>query len=330
MRRPGIPKVDTPTNRAAMDRWDGRRRILRWIGAVLAGLLAIIIFTVYYMAWNIEGDAVGSVQKMTTSRDGTTIAYETTGAGPVVVLVSAALADRGGTRRLAKQLAKHFTVINYDRRGRGKSTDTQPYAVEREVEDVEALIDASGGSAFLFGSSSGAVLALEAASKLDGKVKKLFMYEPPFIVDDSRPPMPDDFGKQITELVAAGRPGDSVKLFFTKGMGIPNFAVTLMRLLPGWSKMTGMAPTLPYDLAILAGTQTGKPLPASRWASMTPPTLVVVGSRSEAFFHQGAKALVGILLNAQYRSLDGGNHGAVLLAPKAIAAVAEDFFPDRK
>ncbi len=149
------------------------------------------------MASHIEGDAVASVPKMTTSRDGTTIAYEQTGTGPVVVLVSAALADRGGTRRLANRLAKDFTVINYDRRGRGKSMDTQPYAVEREVEDIEALIDTSGGSAFLFGSSSGAVLALEAASKLNGKVKKLFMYEPPFIVDNSRSPMPDDFGKQI-------------------------------------------------------------------------------------------------------------------------------------
>ena len=307
-----------------------RPRILRWMGAVIAVLVAIMIFTVYYMAWHIEGDAVGTVQKMTTSRDGTTIAYEQTGTGPVVVLVSAALADRGGTRRLAKQLAQHFTVINYDRRGRGKSADTQPYAVEREVEDIEALIDASGGSACLFGSSSGAVLALEAASQLNGKVKKLFMYEPPFIVDGSRFPMPDDFGNQVTELVSAGRRNGAVKFFFSKGMGIPNFAVTLMRLMPGWSKMAGMAHTLPYDLKILAGTQSGKPLPANRWASTTAPALVMVGSRSEAFFHQGAKALVGILPHAQYRPLDGGNHGSVLLSPASIAAAAGDFFQDRK
>jgi len=303
-----------------------QRHILRRIGIMLVGLLAVIIFTVCYLALHIEGDAVGSVSKMTTSRDGTTIAYEQTGTGPVVVLVSAALADRGGTRRLANRLAKDFTVINYDRRGRGKSTDTQPYAVAREVEDIEALIDASGGSAFLFGSSSGAVLAIEAANTLDGKVKKLFMYEPPFIVDNSRPPMPDDFGKRTAELVSAGRSGDAVKLFFTKGMGIPNFAVTLMRLMPGWSKMVGMAHTLPYDLAILAGTQTGKPLPPSRWASMTAPTLVMVGSRSEAFFHEGARALEGILPSAHYRLLDGGNHGSVLLAPASIAVPAKDFF----
>ena len=197
---------------------------------------------------------IDAKQKTVTSKDGTLVAFEQTGAGPVVILVTGALADRSGTRWLAKHLAEHFTVINYDRRGRGKSTDTQPYAVEREVEDIEALIDATGGSAFVFGVSSGAVLALEAASELGGKVQKLFLYEPPFIVDDSRPPMPADFGNQITEMVSEGHPSDAVKLFFTKGMGNPPFAVTIMRLLmPGWSKMTGTAHTLRYDLAILSG-----------------------------------------------------------------------------
>jgi pimeloyl-ACP methyl ester carboxylesterase len=302
------------------------RRILRRIGIALAVSLAIILSILVYMMRHLEGDPVGSVRKTTTSKDGTTIAYEQEGTGPVVILVSAALADRRGSTRLANHLAEHFTVINYDRRGRGESTDTQPYAVEREVEDIEALIDASGGTAFLFGSSSGSVLALEAANKLDGKVKKLFVYEPPFIIDDSRPPMPADFTQEITGLVSSGRRNDAVKLFFTKGMGIPNFAVTMMRLLmPGWSRMAGIAHTLPYDLMILAGTQAGKPLPAKRWAFTTAPTLVMVGGRSEAFFHSGAKALVGILPNAQYRSLDGGSHGALLIAPKALAAAVEQF-----
>jgi pimeloyl-ACP methyl ester carboxylesterase len=248
-----------------------------------------------------------------------------------VIVVAAALADRGGTTRLAKHLAEHFTVINYDRRGRGKSTDTHPYAVEREVEDIEALIDASGGSAFVFGSSSGSVLALEAASKLGSKTKKLFIYEPPFIIDGSRPPMPDDFIEEVTDLVSAGRRNDAVKLFFTRGMGIPKIAVTLMRLLmPGWSRMAGMAHTLPYDLAILAGTQAGKPLPAKRWAATAGPTLVMVGGKSEAFFHTGAKALTEMLPNAQYRSLEKRDHSAVLMAPKAIAAAVEQFFLDRK
>jgi pimeloyl-ACP methyl ester carboxylesterase len=271
------------------------------------------------------------VEGTAASKDGTLIAFEQTGAGPVVILVAAALSDRSGTTRLAKRFAERFTVINYDRRGRGKSTDTQPYAIEREVEDIEAVIDASGGPAFVFGSSSGAVLALEAANRLGPKVRKAFLYEPPFLIDDSRPPMPDDLIKQVKGMVSAGRRNDAVKLFFTKGMGIPAFAVTLMRfLMPGWSKMAGVAHTLPYDLAILAGTQEGKPLPAGRWASAASPTIVGVGSRSEAYFHSGAKALADLLPDAEYRPLEGRDHSAVLMAPRAIAAAAGEFFLNGK
>jgi pimeloyl-ACP methyl ester carboxylesterase len=306
------------------------RRVLRRITIVLAALLALAILSTsigIYTIFSTEGVTMGAAQKNAISKDGTTIAYEQTGAGPVVILVAAALADRGGTARLAKHLSEHFIVINYDRRGRGKSGDNQPYAAEREVEDLEALIDASGGSAFVFGSSSGSVLALDAASELGHKVKKLFMYEPPFIIDDSRTAMPGDLIKQVSELTSEGRRNDAVKLFFTKGMGIPPFGVTLMRfLMPGWSKMADMAHTVPYDLTILAGTQSGKPLPGRRWRGATVPTLVAVGGRSEPFFHSGAKALAQILPNVQYRSLDGLSHGAVLMAPKAIASSVEQFF----
>src|SRR5512135_3840815 len=128
-----------------------------------------------------------------TSRDGTTIAFERLGSGPVIILVSPALGDRSGNANLAKVLTRNLTVINYDRRGRGASADTHPYAVAREVEDIEALLDAAGSPGYLFGSSSGAALALEAATGLGSKVKALFMYEPPFIVDDSRPPLPEDY-----------------------------------------------------------------------------------------------------------------------------------------
>lgn len=266
-------------------------------------------------------------QKSLGSKDGTLIAYEESGKGPVVIIVAAALADRYGTTRLANHLAQRFTVVNYDRRGRGKSSDEQPYAVDREVEDIEALIDASGGTAFLFGSSSGAVLALEAASRLGSKVRKLFMYEPPFIIDKSHPAMPSDFSRQITDLVSAGQRNDAVKLFFTKGMGIPAFAVTLMRIfMPGWSKMAAFAHTLQYDLAVLEGTQTGNPLPAARWTATRAQTLVVVGSRSEPFFHNGAQALVPLLPHALYRALEGRDHSAVLMAAKALATAIGDFF----
>lgn len=305
-------------------------RVLRRIAIVLVGLLVLALLSIYvvaYMAFNTEGVTMGAAQKSTTSKDGTVIAYEQSGSGPVVVLVAAALADRGGTARLAKHLSEHFTVINYDRRGRGKSGDTQPYAPSREVDDIEALIDVNGGLAFLFGSSSGAALALDAASQLGPKVKKVFLYEPPFIVDGSHPPVPADLGTRIHGLVAADRRNDAVKLFFTEGMGIPSFGVTLMRfLMPGWSKMRAMAQTIPYDLAVVDGTQTGKALPKQRWVTNTTPTLVMVGSKSEAFFHSGAKSLTGILPHAEYRQLEGGNHGSVLLSAGALANEIEQFF----
>ena len=312
----------------------GPSRIVRRIALTLACLFALAVLSVVVwvrIAFNTEEVTAGAVQKSTTSQDGTIIAYEQLGAGPVAILVPGALTDRGGTARLAKHLSEHFTVINYDRRGRGKSGDTQPYAAGREVEDIKALIEATGGSAFVFGWSSGAVLGLDATSQLGPSIKKLYMYEPPFIVDASRPPMPEYLATQVSHLVSQGRRDDAVKLFFTEGMGIPPFGVTLMRfLMPGWSKMAGMAHTVPYDLAILAGTQTGKPFPARQWAGAAAPTLVAVGGRSEPFFHTGAKALALVIPNAQYRSLEGLDHGAVLLSPKTIAASVEKFFLDER
>lgn len=262
------------------------------------------------------------------SKDGTTLAFDQSGQGPAVILVASALSDRSDTVKLAALLAEHFTVINYDRRGRGDSGDTQPYTVEREVEDIEALIDAAGGSAFVFGSSSGAVLALESANRLDGKIKKLALYEPPFIIDDSRPPMPKDFMGQVSQRVSAGRRSDAVKFFFAKGLGIPALFVTLMRFMPGWSKTTAMAHTLPYDITIMGDTQAGKPLPAERWASATAPTLVMTGEKSEAFFHSGAKALAGMLANAEHHILKGQHHGSVVMAPKVIASELVEFLKE--
>jgi pimeloyl-ACP methyl ester carboxylesterase len=265
-------------------------------------------------------------QKTVVSADGTIIAYEQSGAGPAIVLVSAALSDRADAVKLAKRLARSFTVINYDRRGRGKSTDTPPYAAAREIDDVEALLEAVG-PAYLFGSSSGAVLALDAANRLGSRVRGLFLYEPPLIVDNSRPPMPDDFAGRVRRLVDAGRNSDAVRLFFTQGMGIPGLFVTLMRwLMPGWSKMAGMAHTLEYDLALTQGVQTGQPLPAGRWAQVQARTLVMAGEKSETFFHTGAQALAGLLPAAEYRPLPGRDHGAILSAPQDLAAALEGFF----
>jgi pimeloyl-ACP methyl ester carboxylesterase len=307
--------------------------LLKIAGFALAGLvvaLLVVRFAIGRM-FSTGGAPPDAVQKTVTSKDGTRIAYEQTGAGPVVVLVSAALADRDGTRPLARQLVPAFTVINYDRRGRGGSADTQPYSVEREVEDLEALIDASGGQALVFGSSSGAVLALEAASRLDGKVRGLYLYEPPFIVDGSRPPVTEELVKEVNAALAKGDRNEAVTIFFSKWMGIPAPGVVVMRLLmPAWGEMAGMANTIPYDLAVVAGTQTGKPLPADRWAGETAPAMVAVGAKSEPFFHTGAKALTDRLHSVQYRSLEGVDHSAVLTASAALAAEIRRFFQAEK
>lgn len=262
------------------------------------------------------------------SKDGTAITYERLGQGPPVILVASALSDRTDAARLAELLAERFTVFNYDRRGRGASGDTPPYAVEREVEDIAALLDLAGGPAYVFGSSSGAVLALEAASKLPAKIKKQVLYEPPFIIDDSRPPVPGDLAGQVTSLISADHRDQALRLFLTKAMGIPGLFVTLMRFMPDWTKMKAMAHTVPYDLAITGDTLVGKPLPAGRWSYATMPTLVLTGEKSEAFFHKGAQALAGSLPNAQHRVLNGQNHGAVVVGAKALAPVLIEFFED--
>lgn len=260
------------------------------------------------------------------SKDNTTISFDKAGNGPTVILVAAALSDRSDTTKLASHLAKHFTVINYDRRGRGESGDNQSYAVEREVEDIETLINEFDGAVHIFGSSSGAVLALEAANRLKGKIKKLILYEPPFIVDDSHPSVPKDLVKQITELLAKDRRNDVIKLFFSKTMNIPAIGIFMMRVMPGWSKMQKMAHTTLYDLAIMEGTQDGKPLPTKRWESVNLPTLVLTGEKSEKFFHSGAQALVKILPNAQHKILQGQHHGSVVMAPKAFANELIEFY----
>src|SRR5580700_10729075 len=175
------------------------------------------------------------------SKDGTPIAFDRVGGGSPVILVDGALCYRalGSSRPLAKLLAQHFTVFTYDRRGRGDSGDTAPYAVEREVDDIEALIEVAGGSAFIYGASSGAALALAAASRLEG-IRKLALYEAPFIVDDCQAPQPADYPSKMSGFTAADRRGDAVKLFM-KAVGVPAIVVAMMPLMPDWSKLKATA-----------------------------------------------------------------------------------------
>jgi pimeloyl-ACP methyl ester carboxylesterase len=299
-----------------------RRNLLKLSAITSAGLLLGCRSVVKATYGHAEPNAKKGTMEKVTSQDGTLIAFDQSGQGPALIVVGGALSDRSGSAPLAKLLAPHFTVFSYDRRGRGDSGDTAPYAVEREVEDLGALIDEAGGAAFVYGKSSGAVLALEAAYKLRTKIKKLALYEPPFIVDDSRPLPPKNYVNQLNELTAAGRRGDAVEFFLTEVVGMPAEAVAPMRKAPTWPALEALAHTLAYDIAIVADTMTGKPLPP-RWASVRVSTLVMDGGKSPVWMRHGAQALANVLPNAQHRTLEGQTHD---VAPEIVASVLERFF----
>ncbi|PLT44522.1 putative hydrolase [Paenibacillus pasadenensis] len=258
------------------------------------------------------------------SKDGTKIAYVKQGTGPALILISSAAADHQDAEPLAERLSGHFTVYNYDRRGRGRSADTAPYDTAREVEDIEALIAAAGGQASLFGSSSGAVLALEAADRLADSIAKVFLFEPPFIVSDSRKPVPGGYVDQLNSLVEAGKRSEAVEYFASEALGIPEEYIGYMKADPSWNKMELLAHTLAYDGMIMGTAQSGNPLPAGRWEHSAP-TLILTGENSEPFLHEAARALVELLPRATAHSLVGQDHSAVIMAPEAVAQAVVDF-----
>ena len=253
-----------------------------------------------------------------TSKDGTTITYEQLGSGPAVILVSGGSVDRSSNAGLAALLAPHFTVYNYDRRGRGESGDTQPYAVEREVEDIEAVADAAGGSAYIYGSSSGAALAMEAARQLPGKITKLAMWEPPYIPDGFQRP-PADTAQTFSDLVAQGKRDEAAEHFMAKVVGLPPEFVAQARTSPWWPAQIALAHTLAYDATIM-GDYT---LPAERAAEVKIPTIVLDGGASFPFMHPTAVALAKALPNGQQRTLEGQRHDA---DAEVLAAAVGEFF----
>lgn len=257
------------------------------------------------------------------SKDGTPIAFDRSGTGPPVILVDGALCYRasGPSAPLAALLAKQFTVFTYDRRGRGDSGNTAPYAVEREVEDIGALIREAGGSAYVYGISSGAALALEAAER-GLAINKLALYEAPFVVDESYPPLPDDYLAQLDRLVDTGQRGAAVQLFL-KRVGMPGLFVVLMRLLPVWSKLIAVAHTLPYDIRLVQEYQKGKPLPDRRWNAVEAPTLVVDGGKSPSWMRNGMEQLAAVIPTATHRRLPGQTH---MVKPEVLAPVLIEFF----
>jgi pimeloyl-ACP methyl ester carboxylesterase len=261
--------------------------------------------------------------KQVLSKDGTSIVFDRSGHGPPLILVDGALCYRasGPSGPLAASLTQHFTIFTYDRRGRGESGDTAPYAIEREVEDIDALLQHVGGSAFVYGISSGAALALEAANRLPG-IQKLALYEAPFVVDDTYSPLPDDYLPRLESLISADRRSDAVKLFL-KRVGVPGIFLFLMPLMPVWTKLKGVAHTLVYDIMLVKDNERGKPLPVDRWTSVRIPTLVADGGKSPVWMRNGMRALANVLPNANYQTLKGQTH---MLKPQAIAPVLVEFF----
>jgi pimeloyl-ACP methyl ester carboxylesterase len=249
------------------------------------------------------------------SADGTTLAYERHGDGPAVILVGGAAVDRRASAGLVAALAPDFAVYNFDRRGRGESGDTLPYAVDREIEDIAAMLGAAGGSAHLCGSSSGAALALLAAARRL-PVIRMVLWEPPYKMDAATRP-PTDAADTLERLVAEGRRADAVEYFMTKVVGMPPEAVSEARTQPWWADQENVAHTLAYDDRILADYS----IPLDAAARVAVPTLILTGGKSFPFLRQTAEALAKAIPDGRTDVLEGQEHvvDPTVLAPAVTA-----------
>jgi pimeloyl-ACP methyl ester carboxylesterase len=256
-----------------------------------------------------------------SSSDGTTIAYDKQGEGPTLILVDGALTvhSSGSGSELVKLLAPHFTVCGFDRRGRGESGDTLPYTVDREIDDIEALIDRAGGPAFLYGHSSGGPLAMRAAIRLGRKVSKIAMYEPPYNNDpDAQEPW-RQYLRQLRQALAQGRRGDAVALFM-RLVGTPAERVDGMRRTSSWPAIEAVAPTLAYDAAVLGESWS---VPAELAARVSVPPLVMAGDASLWFMPDAARVLSQVIPQGRLRTLEGQTHE---VNPGVLAPVLVEFF----
>jgi len=254
------------------------------------------------------------------SQDGTAIAFDQSGKGPALILVLGAFNDQATGAPLAARLSERFAVFNYDRRGRGASGDTTPYAIEREIEDLAALIHEAGGSASVFGYSSGAFLALMAAAR-GLSITKLALYEPPFLVDYGLAGRAQDVSARLTKLLSEGLRGDAVELFQTEIVGIPAEIVAQLRYAPFRPALENIAHTLVYDVTLLGNMEAI----AAQLGSITVPTLLISGEESPAIICDAAQAVSDALPHAQHRRLAGQTHD---LVPPVLAPVLETFFAE--
>jgi len=269
--------------------------------------------------------------KTVISADGTPIAYDRAGSGDPLILVGGMFSYRRfpAQVKLAELLAPRFTVYGYDRRGRGDSGDTAPYAVDREIEDLAALIDVAGGYAHVWGLSSGGILALQAAAA-GLPIRRLAIQEPPLVVNpaDRRPPA--DMRQRVSELIDAGQRGEAVRYVMVDGMGAPSFVPGLLHLMPGvWKRLTAVAHTLPYDAQLVDGFQSGHPLPSGQWAEVTVPAVVMCGTEKETppGLRHAAAAVAAALPDGKLVERRGLGHSKKL-TPNAIAAALTEFLTE--
>jgi pimeloyl-ACP methyl ester carboxylesterase len=239
------------------------------------------------------------------SIDGTQIAYEQFGrTGPAIIVVDGALCYRafGPSRALAQHLSPHYRVYIYDRRGRGASEDTKPYSVEREIEDIEALIQKAGGRASLVGFSSGGALVLKAATRISG-IEKLAVYEPPYAAEAGGANSRVDHVEALEALVSSGRKGDAVAYFMTRVVGMPEQAVASMKSAPVWPKLEALANTLAYDVRVM-GDDT---FPADELSAVKVPTLAIDGEQSPPPLRRAVSKVAKTIPHAQATNIDRTN-----------------------
>jgi pimeloyl-ACP methyl ester carboxylesterase len=261
----------------------------------------------------------------TRSKDGTTIAFDRYGEGPPIILVGGATCDRAMTRPHAEELAKHCAVINYDRRGRGDSGDTAPYAVEREVEDLEALIVEAGGTASVYGHSSGAGLVLHAAAH-GLPITRVVLHEPPYVPDvEEERRVSREYAQNLRAMLSENRRGDAVELFMTT-VGMPREMVDGMRRSPRWAALEAIAPTLAYDSEVMGDISRGGTIPADLVGGVTVPALVLCGGASPAWMIDVGRQVAEAMPNGRHRILEGQEH---VVAPEVLAPVLVEFFADR-
>ena len=259
------------------------------------------------------------MRQFVTSNDGTKIAYEKAGYGQIVIQVLGALNSRKTGAKLAKTLAPKFTIISYDRRGRGDSTNNAPYSPEREVEDLEALIGAAGEPVYLYGHSSGGSLVLKTAIKVPKQVKKIAIYEVPYSVEEASRKAATEYYKQLNRLLKAGLNGEAVALF-VKSVGVSDKQIQAMKKMSMWRGLERLAPTLAYDSEVLGD---GHSLPTSLLSHITTPTLVMHGGAGAPSMRDAARAISEAIPKARLRTLDCETHG---VRPKNLAPVLEEFF----